>query len=411
MLFNKNLYEEIIDKWKKVANYTNRHRMLEKIPLLEDLAKLVEAVFFASLKKEEGETIKTRIIFMNTNRYNTLLKSNKYQSRQNLLCLPFNKSLNLTPNQLRKISLAFDQSKMALVVTKDSNNFVINGFIFYGNRLSFFNGISQCIAIPDNLIISCYKPGVVNISFGSFIIGRVEDGKFIESNPSTNASKLYFEYLLDCVKKHRGFEIFNNHYFSLYRKYLAEIYTQCSLLQRGGIIIWLPKSIINSSEKDISGGFKLNESISGTKVLYDYINKPVHEKAQRSSNYIDWVVQWEEESHQSICDHIEMLVRMTCVDGALIIDEELKPLCFGVHLNSKNWPERILFGPTTKNTNTKEYDASGFGTRHKSAIKFIYSHPGSIGFVISEDGPVMTLINHNDTIYIWPDCTNTSNLD
>lgn len=348
---------------------------------------------------------------MNTNRYNTSLKFNKYPYRLGLSYLPFNKSLNLTPNQLRKVSLAFDQSKMALVVTKDSNNFMINGFLFYGTRLSFFNGVRQCNAIPDNLIISCYKPGTVNISFGSFIIGRVEDGKFIESNPGTKASKLYIEYLSEYVKKHRGYEIFKNCYFSLYREYLDEIYTQCSLLQRGGIIIWLPKSIINSSEEDISGGFKLNESISGTKVLYDYINKPVHEKAQRSPDYINWVVQWDDECHQSVCDHIEMLVRMTCVDGALIIDEELKPLYFGVHLNSKNWPERILFGPTTKNINTKEYDASGYGTRHKSAIKFIYSHQGSIGFVVSEDGPVMTLINYQDTIYIWPDCTNTLSLD
>lgn len=50
MFFNQSIYEEIINKWENAAKFTNRPEMLKKKPLQEDLAKLVEIVFFCKFK-------------------------------------------------------------------------------------------------------------------------------------------------------------------------------------------------------------------------------------------------------------------------------------------------------------------------------------------------------------------------
>ncbi|MCF6154573.1 MAG: hypothetical protein E3K36_04825 [Candidatus Brocadia sp.] len=352
--------------------------------------------FFVSLKTEEGKAIKTRIMLVDTDTSNASLTFNRYSS---VLYLPFNLPLELTSEQLRKLSLSFDQTKTALVISKNANKFIINGFVSYGARLSLINKVGQCSAIPEYLIVSNNKPGSVDISFGNFIIGRLEDGKFYESNPGPTASQIYIEYLLEYIKKHQGYKRFGNSYWLSYRDCLTEIYTQTSLLLRGGTIIWLPKSTIDSAEKDIKGGFKFKRSISGIQLLYDLINE--------SDPEIKGIIL------QNICDHIDLLVQLTGIDGALIIDEELKPLYFGTHLNSNDWQGNIFLGPTKKNPNVEKFDisVSGYGTRHKSAIKFVGNHPGSIAFVASEDGPVRTILNYQNSLYLWPDCTNTSALD
>lgn len=399
MLFNQGIYKKIIDVWTRAARLTNRPEMLENIPQQSDLSHLVELVFFASLKREEGHTVQTRLIFVENEQSNPSLVLNRYHG---LSYLPFSCSVKLTPDQLRKISLGFDQSNAALVITKSSKEYLINGVFFYGSRLSIFNSAQGSYAIPQNLVLSCSIPGCVNVSYGDFVIGRLMDGTFTEADPGPMASQVFVQHILPVIQKQEGYKQLGMSYWHHYRNCLTELYKITSQLQKGGTIIWLPKAIIDEVENDLSDGWKFKESISAKNLLEDYVFHS-HQKTLRIDGMFGDV-------RQRLCDHIEMLARMTSVDGALIIDEEFKPLYFGTHLASKALEGKVYRGPILSNEKKIEFKISG-GTRHESAIKFIGSHPGAIALVASEDGPVRAIINCHDGVYLWPDCTNTVFLD
>jgi hypothetical protein len=106
-----------------------------------------------------------------------------------------------------------------------------------------------------------------------------------------------------------------------------------------------------------------------------------------------------------------MLARLSCMDGALVIDDRLAPHCFAVHLASQKWTGAVVEGPVGKLPPGQAIDLAGFGTRHNSAINFAGAHPGTIVFVVSEDGPVRTICRLEGSVLIWPDCLNTVFMD
>jgi hypothetical protein len=92
----------------------------------------------------------------------------------------------------------------------------------------------------------------------------------------------------------------------------------------------------------------------------------------------------------SLDDVTKGLARLSGIDGAIVLDPDLRVLGFGVKIRSKAdglLSTRVVrpfvgFAP-------HDVPLSGVGgTRHQSAIKFVYAVPGAASIVVSQDGPV-----------------------
>ena len=112
-----------------------------------------------------------------------------------------------------------------------------------------------------------------------------------------------------------------------------------------------------------------------------------------------------------LSEYLDVVAQLSCVDGALIIDEHLRPLRFATHLAAPKWVGEVFEGTHKDVIPTQKVELIRFGTRHNSAICFVGACPGAIGFVISEDGPVRALLRVGEAIWLWPDCMNTVFLD
>jgi DNA integrity scanning protein DisA with diadenylate cyclase activity len=84
---------------------------------------------------------------------------------------------------------------------------------------------------------------------------------------------------------------------------------------------------------------------------------------------------------------------LSAVDGAVVIDENLKLWGFGAKLNFEPAQlDVVRFSPLTNNTSTIPLADLG-GTRHQSAARFIRSYPTAMAFIASQDG--------NVTLFAW----------
>ncbi len=391
--FDKMLYDSICDAWITASIVSKISEMMDKIPAEEDLSNLTEQIFFSSLKKEEGFYTQARIIF-----FDDLSPSTFFKKKLNLRYWPFKDAIPLNPQSLRKLALAFDKSKTAFVVTKKKGEYFLNGACLYGSRLSFFNSARQAASIPNFLVIDCHGPGLVNISFGDYIIGRLVDGEFHKSDPGPLSSQIFVEYLLKTIKQHEIYQYYGMDYWFLYRDCLEALYKTMAAFQRGGTIVWLPESAVDAAEKDINSGTKLQLSSSSLLQIWEEYLENSNNRAIR------------ETARRQLCDHIEMLAEMTRVDGALIVNEYFMPLRFGAHLAAEKFEGPIYKGKVLFVDKKEEYRLSG-GTRHESAVNFVASHPEAIAFVASEDGPLRTIMNFKGDLFIWPDSVNTTRLE
>jgi hypothetical protein len=85
---------------------------------------------------------------------------------------------------------------------------------------------------------------------------------------------------------------------------------------------------------------------------------------------------------------VEELVRLTAIDGAVLLNRELALMAFGVILPVG--PE-IPVVVTAPGGRERFVDFSTRGTRHRASATYAAAHPGSVVFVVSEDGQVSCL--------------------
>ena len=106
-----------------------------------------------------------------------------------------------------------------------------------------------------------------------------------------------------------------------------------------------------------------------------------------------------------ILEFFLILAKLSCVDGALILNNNFKPLSFGARLRSNQWNGKVVLGPNRSFPGGAVFPTANLGTRHNSAIEFIGESDRAIAFVVSQDGPIRGFVKKDkDTILCWPDC-------
>jgi hypothetical protein len=117
------------------------------------------------------------------------------------------------------------------------------------------------------------------------------------------------------------------------------------------------------------------------------------------------------DSLRRLGEYLDVVARLATVDGALLIDDEIRPHRLRAHISADRWLGRVLEGSAYPRSSPRDMDVSSFGTRHNSAIAIAGRCPGLAVFVISEDGPVRAIMRVKGDVVIWPDCLNTVFLD
>jgi hypothetical protein len=374
--------------------------MVSSVPEHNDFSKLFETCFLASLEQEERETIQFRLIY-----YLNTTKDNLKEHAQWVHSLPFNEPIPLTPKAIAKLAPAFDQSTTSIAVSKNTaGKFEIIGVVYYGRILGLGEIGQGSLGRPPELTFSVKVSGTVTVAFGDSVVGKFERGIFIPANPGPMASHFFTQSIIKIISKHES-AITDNSYWFLYRSCIERLYTTASNEGHGGTIVWCPTSKLECLLKNVNAGVKISSELTGYRLAKELLG---YKRRIKDDNGIYPLYA---DAARRLADYLDMVARLACVDGALIIDDELRIHRFKCHLAAEKWEGDIFDGPISHSEPTNRIDASIYGTRHNSAISAAAACDGIIVFVISEDGPVRAITKMEKTVLLWPDCLNTVFLD
>ena len=394
-MFESKIIDQIIEAWAPDALARNDLEMAQAVPNAVDLKAMLELAFLASLKREEGEPIKFRLVLLPAT-----ASSNLHECFPGpIKALPFAERLQFSVEEIRKLAPAFDQDSTALAVAKRGDAYEIVGALLYGrmtSRLEVGGGGGR----PQALTLSSRVSGNVIVGFGDSVLGRFQDGNFSLAKPTWTASMNLVRHIIGEISGHEQHKKHRGEYWYLYRDCLERLYITAAKAGHGGIIVWMPADNVARALADVSGGVRVSLRWSGSYFAGNVLERMV--KPEDGQILAD--------CKKQLADYLDMLSHLSFVDGAVLLDSQLQPHAFRVLLGG-DWKGDVVEGPLRDQQSGEPIDISRLGSRHKSAVRFVGAHPGCVVFVISEDGPVRALCRLDDAVLFWPDCLNTVFLD
>ncbi len=378
------------------------------------LAELMRIVFFASLRREEGQEVAIRIAVIEREQL-----GREQFFAPCLRFLPFLPEPELSVDLAVKLSGALDTRTSTLVAVPNGQSFKVAGIAYFGPHASRLDPDPSSCPAHQALSVVARQPGQLLIAYANGLIGRVTDGKFIAGEPTPLVSSKLGGALLDRVKAHRGFQKHEIAYWQYYSAALERLLELSAARGHGGTILWVPNEATNliSTHVDVRRPFSAAPDIS--EPLDEILNADAREHAIRPKVSgpspafvpVDAVAApvLRNIYKRRINEHLALLAQLTCVDGALIVDELLRPLGFSAVIKqSPEWTGPVV---SKSQVSPGQVDLTKVGTRHKSAVTFAANCAGAVAFVVSQDGPVRGIMRSGDEVWWWPDCFSSVFLD
>lgn len=330
----------------------------------EDLAPLAEAhfvehildaTFWASLRKEEGHPTKISLAFVSPE-----------QAGNPLL---FKHHLPLNPSVLTKLAPGVERAGIHIGIWHDGNDLYIWGTTTIIPNYCFVLDVSE----PGLLVIKHRRL----YGFGKYTNVAVLKGEQIKIVDTTSPRSHDWPTMLLTL-----LDLMAPSYWNDSVNVLIQIAVSMRAHQRGGIMLVVPsennnwlqsivKPIIYSVQPSFSGLSKL--------LIQD----------RKEASQIFW--------QTALRREVEHLAGLTAVDGATVVNERFELLAFGAKigrakgrdiLNEVSFSEPIVDGGAIKIPAAKIG-----GTRHLSAAQFINDQKDALALVASQDG--------HFTIFSW----------
>ena len=110
-----------------------------------------------------------------------------------------------------------------------------------------------------------------------------------------------------------------------------------------------------------------------------------------------------EEHKKEVLGCVRFIASLACVDGFVLFDRGMTVRGFGVEVRSDNQLSHVFTAGDSQAAprHLRQAELSQFGTRHRAMMRYCYSHPGALGFVISQDGDIRAMVKIGDKLVLW----------
>ena len=349
---------------KKVESIFEKHLRNAKESGEDDLAplpsatfveRIVDASFWASLRKEEGHSPKISLAFVPAEQAGNPLK--------------FKQRLKLSPDVLTKIAPGVERAGIHIGVWHDNDELFIWGTTLSIPNFCFVVDVSE----PSLLVIKHRRI----YGFGKFTNVAVLKGEQIKIVDEKKAALLDSPQIVLSL-----LDLTAPSYWNDSVNVLIQVAVSMRSHQRGGTLLVVPndtKDWLQSIVKPIQ--YAIQPAFCGlTKLLG---------QDRKEASQIFW--------QTALRREVDHLAGLTAVDGATIIGDNYELLAFGAKIgrakgkeiiSEVNFIEPILGGDAFVIPAAKIG-----GTRHLSAAQFVHDQRDAIALVASQDG--------HFTIFSW----------
>jgi hypothetical protein len=446
-IYPNDLVNELKNKWKhlqKIFNSSNPGSKAKKLesPFPDDtnLKLLLDTIYHTSFLTEESRKVAVRISYIQP----SLCKRGKitnlsYDPYKFVNPKPFNSSelLRLAPSiDPNQSMLLVCESDKVLPKIKESP-LVIWGILHIGTEWwKAITSRSSGASCPPNLLtLSSFSPGNINATTLGMVMFRLESGKslgialedigdgIIGSFFEENAKKLYDATVkkLQLKKYDQKQKDFDKHPYHSYFRTISNIINIAKERRHGTTFLFFPDEV-NYNDPRLTDRVNIKYVLNEQKVWpllikecvanYHYYKllfvskfKFLTDDEKADPKKLKDLIKWEllhRGSEEDILEFGEFVAGLTGVDGAVIMNKNLKILGYGGEITAQSMSlktVKLASDPFAKNTKSVTIDS--FGTRHRSAFRICSSFENCVAFVISQDGGIKTIKRVGPHVIMW----------
>ncbi len=331
--------------------------VLAEQPDAQVIESIIDAAFWASLRREEGYSPKISLAFL--------------PPQQAEQPLRFERSLPLDPATLARLAPAVERPGIHLGVWHEEDRLCVWGTTRRIPRLCFVLEV-----IEPGLLVVKYRRGQDPGKFVNVLVLKGDQIKVVDEEGTS---------LPDCPELLTSLIGFGSPAIQDDSvNVLVQLAASMRAHGRGGILLVVPH-----------GTAAWRESIVWP-VLYS-VSPPLSELAhlmrqeERLRNAL-----WQE----ALLDAVEAVGGLTAVDGATVISDQYEVLAFGAKVGRRDGGRQVeqvvVTEPVIGNAASVVHPVQFGGTRHLSAAQFVQDQRDSVALVASQDGRF--------TVFAWSPC-------
>lgn len=349
--YPSDLAAKLRERW---GQQTWRGTDIEALPSDEILLPLIETCYFASLTAEEGRPTTFRAVVAGPTVTVDPLK--------------FSNPIPLNVQALRRLAPAVTGQEIGLHLGPTFADCTVWG-VASG---SYALGLQLHVAGPG-----CLHVGHPVTAWLTLSGGAVDDdggGTRVEARDVFDAA---FREFISRVANPNQEAL----YLTPFESLTAVLLRGPSEFGHGGAIFVVP-------EREASGEWRQHARI---KYPCDHNAAMSHLLALVDEN-VDYV-----DSFSRAQNEMRRIARLTLVDGAVVLTDKFRVLGFGVEFTA---PPTAASGETVVHRGTVR-PVQDFGTRHRSAFRFVAAYPQVTGFVCSQDGGIRCVRNVEGRVHLF----------
>lgn len=376
--FVKQLRNRILEQ---VAFFSSSHSKQgitedEIVPTLEQLEEIILAMFWASLKPEEGRLSRFRITFAEP-------------LPLNYLSLIFERPKRLTVEELRKLAPAVLPPDGQVVVWPHGEK----------GELHIWGLQTTDLA---RVTFEAVEPGRLIVSYPHFKIAEITGQRsgFISSGWNREGLELMSAY------EGKGKSVSIVEALSFFKMHTTEeVLSRMRLLGHGGALIFVPESRRWQRSVEQPMVYACDQNLNQVGRIVEHFVESL-EKVAGKGETGDGRIRIMDQGMKLITspeykafvgDAARSIAYLSAVDGATILNENFEVLAFGAKLKAPKRGARaetvVRVTPLETDSDPEEVpiDHEFRGTRHLSAAQFVFNNPDSVAFVVSQDGGITGL--------------------
>lgn len=396
-----------------------------KLPPKEVLDELLDICFQASMMTEEGRPTVFRVAYIPSEVPVTQSQEQLPSvTRYNLdVPVPF------TDAELRRLAPVADPRRVLIAVEKVGERLQIYGLIDIGMTLWEMARHERIMGYssPETLIVASRHPGELSISRGDRPVLRLRGGRIVPPAESVllggpvaeffdNAAGEFIRNACELTGIHQD-PAEDDGLAMAHMAFVESVLLYSAELHHGGTLLFVPEEFTHEDAR-LKGRVAIKYVLPSTRPR-DALVSAMAAKLSRNAaaeqlegrktvkrerlEELEALASEQEHCEDAARDAARFIASLTAVDGAVVLTDTFRIIGFGVEVTANFFgTDKVHVAEDQVGRKSKEESFTEYGTRHRSAFRFVGSMESAVAFVMSQDGGVKAIRQDGPRLLMWP---------
>jgi hypothetical protein len=413
--------EPVTDGWPRVD-----------LPEKAVLDELLDVCYHASLMTEEGRPTIFRVAFISGG---TPVSPPRREpvALEPIMRYALGQPVPFTVGELRRLAPVADPRRVLMAVEPigdgASRRPQIYGLIDIGMALwemARHERISGT-ASPDALVVASTRPGELSISRGDHPVIRLHGGEVVSPTRSVlfrgpvarfflNASDELIREACERSGVNQDPEQDDTLSFS-HLWFIESILLHTAELKQGGALLFVQDAVADNDaclQEAVSIKYRLPSTrprdallaAMAVRLEHNDLHERLHERRtvkQEDLETLEALAWHQRDLEDSSRDAARFIGSLTAVDGAVVLTDKLRIIGFGGEVRvSRPGRDTIHIAQNEEGDEITAAPLTGYGTRHRSAFRFVEHMEPSVAFILSQDGGIRAATKVGERVVMWP---------